>query len=174
MAKKKRLSKAEKQKRENLKWIFMFVILVLTITVYLAAFIESDKTQASIDFNKKTLVRLNEDLTIKGNSTMRRTFDSKFKARVALEAIKEEKTIADIANQYEIHPNQVSAWKKEALQKMPDLFQDGRKKQKSKEPDITRDDIFKEVGVLKVENEFLKKSTGNCTERTLPCRGGES
>ena len=50
MAKKKRLSKAEKQKRENLKWVFMFVILVLTITVYLAAFIESDKTQASIDF----------------------------------------------------------------------------------------------------------------------------
>jgi len=67
LAKKKRLSKAEKQKRENLKWIFMFVILVLTITVYLAAFIESDKTQASIDFNKKTLVKLNEDLTIKRN-----------------------------------------------------------------------------------------------------------
>ncbi len=43
---------------------------------------------------------------------MRRTFDSKFKARVALEAIKEEKTIAEIANQYEVHPNQVSSWKK--------------------------------------------------------------
>ena len=67
MAKKKRLSKAEKQKRENLKWVFMFVILVLTITVYLAAFIELDKTQASIDINKKTLVKLNEDLTIKRN-----------------------------------------------------------------------------------------------------------
>ena len=71
MAKKKRLSKDEKQKRENLKWIFMFVILVLTITVYLAAFIESDKTQASIDFNKKTLVKLNEDLIIKTNSIER-------------------------------------------------------------------------------------------------------
>ena len=54
MAKKKRLSKAEKLKKENLKWVFMFVILVLTIAVYLAAFVESDKTQASIDFNKKT------------------------------------------------------------------------------------------------------------------------
>ena len=71
MAKKKRLSKAEKQKRENLKWVFMFVILVLTITVYLAAFIESDKTQASIDFNKKTLVKLSEELTIKRNSIER-------------------------------------------------------------------------------------------------------
>jgi len=39
---------------------------------------------------------------------------------VALEAIKEEKTIAEIANQYEVHPNQVSAWKREALTKMPD------------------------------------------------------
>ena len=71
MAKKKRLSKAEKLKKENLKWVFMFVILVLTIAVYLAAFVESDKTQASIDFNKKTLVKLNEDLTIKRNSIER-------------------------------------------------------------------------------------------------------
>ena len=71
MAKKKRLSKAEKQKQENLKWFFMFVILVLTITVYLAAFIESDKTQSSIDFNKKTLAKLDEDLTIKRNSVER-------------------------------------------------------------------------------------------------------
>ena len=71
MAKKKRLSKAEKQKKENLKWVFMFIILVSTITVYLAAFIESDKTQASIDFNKKTLVKLSEELTIKRNSIER-------------------------------------------------------------------------------------------------------
>ena len=71
MAKKKRLSKAEKLKKENLKWVFMFVILVLTIAVYLAAFVESDKTQASIDFNKKTLAKLNEDLTIKRNSIER-------------------------------------------------------------------------------------------------------
>jgi len=71
LAKKKRLSKAEKQKRENLKWVFMFVILVLTIAVYLASFIEADKTQSSIDFNKQTLVKLNEELTIKKNSVER-------------------------------------------------------------------------------------------------------
>ena len=88
---------------------------------------------------------------------MRRSFDSQFKARVALEAIKEEKTIVEIANQYEVHPNQVSTWKREAIKRMAELFQDGRKKQKSKKHDISRDDIFKEVGVLKVENEFLKK-----------------
>ena len=71
MAKKRRLSKAEKQKRENLKWVFMFVTLVLTIAVYLAAFIEADKTQSSIDFNKQTLVKLNEELTLKKNSVER-------------------------------------------------------------------------------------------------------
>ena len=54
MAKKKRLNKAQKQKRENIKWVFMFVALVLTLVVYFAALIEADKTQSSIDFNKKT------------------------------------------------------------------------------------------------------------------------
>jgi|TARA_B100001540_G_scaffold57666_1_gene51993 preprotein translocase subunit SecF len=71
LAKKKRLSKAEKQKKENLKWVLMFVALVLTLAVYFAAFIEADKTQASIDFNKKTLIKLNEDFTLKKNAIER-------------------------------------------------------------------------------------------------------
>ena len=71
MAKRKRLNKAEKQKRENMKWVLMFVALILTLAVYFAAFIEADKTQASIDFNKKTLLKLNEDLTLKKNSIER-------------------------------------------------------------------------------------------------------
>ena len=71
MAKRKRLNKAEKQKRENMKWVLMFVSLVLTLAVYFAAFIEADKTQASIDFNKKTITKLNEDLTLKKNSIER-------------------------------------------------------------------------------------------------------
>ncbi len=71
LAKRKRLNKAEKQKRENMKWVFMFVSLVLTLVVYFAAFIQADKTQAIIDFNKKTLIKLNEDFTIKKNSIER-------------------------------------------------------------------------------------------------------
>ena len=71
MAKKRRLSKAEKQKRENFKWVFMFSVIVITITVYLASFVEVDKTQSSIDFNKKTLTKLDEELKIKKNAVER-------------------------------------------------------------------------------------------------------
>ena len=71
MAKKRRLSKAEKQKRENFKWVFMFSIIVMTIAVYLASFIEVDKTQSSIDFNKKTLAKLDEEFKVKRNAVER-------------------------------------------------------------------------------------------------------
>jgi len=71
LAKKRRLSKAEKQKRENFKWVFMFTVIVITITVYLASFVEVDKTQSSIDFNKKTLTKLDEELKIKKNAVER-------------------------------------------------------------------------------------------------------
>tara|TARA_X000000368_G_scaffold52066_1_gene37139 strand:- start:5764 stop:6072 length:309 start_codon:yes stop_codon:yes gene_type:complete len=68
LARKKRLTKAQIKKRENIKWSAMFVITIMTIALYLAAFIEIDKTQASIDFNRKTLAQLNEDLIMKINS----------------------------------------------------------------------------------------------------------
>ncbi len=71
MAKKRRLSKAEKQKRENFKWVFMFSIIVMTIAVYLASFVEVDKTQSSIDFNKKTLAKLDEEFKVKRNAVER-------------------------------------------------------------------------------------------------------
>ena len=68
MARKKRLTKAQIAKRENIKWTIMFVMTVTTISLYLAAFIEIDKTQTTIDFNRKTLDQLNENLTLKINS----------------------------------------------------------------------------------------------------------
>tara|TARA_B100001964_G_C14177706_1_gene574632 strand:+ start:996 stop:1304 length:309 start_codon:yes stop_codon:yes gene_type:complete len=67
LVRKKRLTKAQIKKRENIKWSAMFVITIATIALYLAAFIEIDKTQSSIDFNRKTLAQLSEDLTLKIN-----------------------------------------------------------------------------------------------------------
>jgi len=88
---------------------------------------------------------------------MRKSFDGNFKARVALEAIKEDKTIAEIAARFEVHPNQVGIWKKQVLSNLPELFRDGRSKKVQEETEYSHDDLFKEIGQLKVENEFLKK-----------------
>ncbi|MFA7230908.1 MAG: transposase, partial [Victivallaceae bacterium] len=86
-----------------------------------------------------------------------KSFDGNFKARVALEAIKEDKTIAEIAARFEVHPNQVGIWKKQLLANLPELFRDGQSKKVKEETEYSRDDLFKEIGQLKVENEFLKK-----------------
>ena len=58
----------------------------------------------------------------------RRKYSGKLKAQVALEALKEEKTIGEIAGVYGLHPNQISRWKKEAIEKLPIALEDGRKK----------------------------------------------
>lgn len=87
---------------------------------------------------------------------MRKKHSSELKSKVALEAIKGERTIAEIANQYGVHPNQIGKWKKQALENLPELFT-GKREKKNEDSEVPRDDLFKEIGRLKVENEFLKK-----------------
>ncbi len=87
---------------------------------------------------------------------MRKKHDSKFKARVALEAIKGEKTIAEIASEYGVHPNLVGQWKQKALENLPDIFEK-KENGKDRETDKLLDDLYREIGVMKVENDFLKK-----------------
>jgi transposase-like protein len=86
---------------------------------------------------------------------MKRSFDSKFKSKVALEAVKGEKTIAQIASEYEVHPNQVSQWKKKMLKNLPDVF--ATKKEKRDRKDYPEDELLRQIGQLKVENEFMRK-----------------
>ena len=86
---------------------------------------------------------------------MRKSYNSKFKAKVALEAIKNEFSITELASKYEVHPNQNSNWKRQFLQNMDIVFSSSRKSSKE-ESEITRDDLLKEIGQLKVENVFLK------------------
>tara|TARA_Y100000741_G_C18080085_1_gene488261 strand:+ start:140 stop:448 length:309 start_codon:yes stop_codon:yes gene_type:complete len=71
LARKKRLTKAQIKKRENIKWSAMFVMTIITTALYFRVFIEMEKTQNSIDFKQKTLAQLNEDLIIKLNSVER-------------------------------------------------------------------------------------------------------
>ena len=86
----------------------------------------------------------------------RKIYDKKFKAKVALEAIREEKTLSELSEQYGVNPNVISRWKKEVLEHLPEIFSKKREKSK-KESKEREEELYKEIGKLKVENEFLKK-----------------
>ena len=68
--------------------------------------------------------------------SMRKRYDGVFKARIALLALKGEQTIAEIASQYSVHPNQVTLWKKQALEGLPEVFSDRRKKREESRDEV--------------------------------------
>lgn len=87
---------------------------------------------------------------------MNRTLRSaSFKKKVALEALKEDKTLSQIASQYGVHPIQVSKWKKELLDGAEGIFED--KRNRRKEEGVAREDLERKIGQLTVELDFLKK-----------------
>lgn len=88
----------------------------------------------------------------------RKTHPPSLKAKVAVEAIKAHKTIAEIAQLYSVHPNQVGSWKKQALDGLVDVFGNGRE-QMRQQSDAEMDELYKQIGQLKVELDFLKKRT---------------
>jgi transposase len=88
--------------------------------------------------------------------TLKRKHSKEFKAKVALEAIKNERTIAELSSAFEVHPNLIGKWKKELLNSIPLLFEE-RKKTSSPKEETDVNDLYKEIGKLKIENEFLKK-----------------
>ena len=87
----------------------------------------------------------------------RRKFTSGFKTKVVLEALKEQKTINEIALKSKISPQQVSNWKREFLIKAENVFLTTTKGTKNEE-EKERDQLLRTIGELKVENDFLKKS----------------
>lgn len=87
---------------------------------------------------------------------MRRQHSSAFKAKVALEAVKGEKTIAQISSEYGIHPNQIRQWRKQLLEMLPSLFSD-RRKRIEKDRDELEAELYRQIGQLKVELDWLKK-----------------
>jgi transposase len=91
-----------------------------------------------------------------GKLRPRQVYDEQFKAKVALEAIKGEKTIAEIASQYKVHPNQILGWKKHLLENVSGIF--SRKKDpKFGEMEELVEDLYKKIGKQDIELEFLKK-----------------
>jgi len=84
--------------------------------------------------------------------------DALFKAKVALEALKGEKTIVEIASRYGIHPNQISTWKKQALEGLPGLF-NGKRKKEDLSAEQLQGELYQQIGQLKVELDWLKKKS---------------
>ena len=84
----------------------------------------------------------------------RRVLSSQFKAKVAMAAAKEDKTLSELAGKFGVHGNQVSAWKKTLVERAPELFEDGRAKS---EAGPSADELFAQIGRLQVELEWLKK-----------------
>ncbi|MDD3011010.1 MAG: transposase [Bacteroidales bacterium] len=87
----------------------------------------------------------------------RKNYTSGFKTKVVLEALQERETIQEIGKKYEIHPNQISTWKSQFLSNANIVFEKGvTKTDDGKE----KDELFKKVGQLQIENDFLKKVLG--------------
>jgi transposase-like protein len=90
---------------------------------------------------------------------MRKRYDAQFKARVALEAIKGERTLAEIASVYEVHGSQITKWKKQALEEMPKVFSGVRERSNRQQNDLLAE-LYQQIGRLKVELDWLKKKAG--------------
>lgn len=83
----------------------------------------------------------------------RKSHNAAFKAKVALEAVQERETINQIASRYEIHSNLVTQWKKQLLDSLPDCFS----RKRLNDDKTIHDELYQQIGKLKVENDWLKK-----------------
>lgn len=94
----------------------------------------------------------------------RTRYSAEFKAKVALAALSESKTLAELASEYQIHPTQISNWKQELLENASDLFGKGKKKEGTHEAEVA--ELHRVIGKLKAENDFLSNLPGlNLTGR---------
>jgi transposase len=89
-------------------------------------------------------------------SNKRKQYNPEFKAKVALEAIRGEKTVAELASQYEIHPTMINNWKRQLLEGASNLFENGNDAKKADENQQAQiDELYRQIGQLKVERDFL-------------------
>ena len=87
----------------------------------------------------------------------RRRFSAEFKAKVALEAIRGERTISELAIKHQLHPNQITQWKRQAIEKLAKVFDDKASDTRaSREADVTK--LHAKIGQLVVERDFLAKA----------------
>jgi putative transposase len=90
--------------------------------------------------------------------TIRKRHSAAFKAKVALDAAKEAKTISELASEYGVHPNQIRQWKKRLLDQASDLFSSRREKEARRQEEREAE-LYRQIGQLKVERDWLKKKS---------------
>jgi transposase len=89
---------------------------------------------------------------------MRKSHSKDFKAKVALEAIRNEASIQELSQKYDVHPTQIGQWKKQLIENISDIFERPNKKKKDLDDvEIKESELYKSIGQLQVENQFLKK-----------------
>ena len=86
----------------------------------------------------------------------RRKFSSHFKAKVAVAALNNTKTLTELSEEFEIHPVQISKWKSELLKNANGVFTGEKRSQESKDEKKV-DELYRQIGQLKVENDWIKK-----------------
>ena len=93
------------------------------------------------------------------STTRRRRFTAEFKAKVALEAIRGEQTIHDLASRYELHPNMITNWKRQAIENLAETFS-GKAERARTADDAQIKELHAKIGQLTVERDFLAKAFG--------------
>lgn len=88
-------------------------------------------------------------------SNKRKKHSPEFKAKVALAALRNEETTAELASRYGVHPTMISTWKRSLTDGAADVFDKGQKSRK--QTGIQADELYRQIGQLKVENDFLSK-----------------
>ncbi len=89
-------------------------------------------------------------------SNKRKQYSPQFKAKVALEAIRGEKTASELASQYEVHPTMINNWKRQVLEEASSLFEKGSEATKADESQQAQiNELYRQIGQLKVERDFL-------------------